>query len=107
VKQFITCNLTDTELNAGIIASAMGLSVRYINNLFSEEDTSLMRYLTQQRLARSRHYLASSVYQHLSITELAMQSGFSNMAHFSRVFHQVYGMPPRDYRHHCQTHHGI
>ncbi|MDO8826192.1 MAG: helix-turn-helix domain-containing protein [Methylophaga sp.] len=107
VKQFIACNLTDTDLNAGVIASAMGLSVRYINNLFSEEDTSLMRYLTQQRLARSRHYLASSVYQHLSITELAMQSGFSNMAHFSRAFHQVYGMPPRDYRHHCQTHHGI
>ena len=105
VKQFIACNLTDTDLKADIIASAMGLSVRYINNLFNEENTSLMRYLTQQRLACSRHYLASSLYQHLSITEVAMQSGFSNMAHFSRVFHQAYGMSPRAYRYRCQTEH--
>jgi AraC-like DNA-binding protein/mannose-6-phosphate isomerase-like protein (cupin superfamily) len=107
VKQFIACNLTDTDLKAEVIASAMGLSVRYINNLFNEEDTSLMRYLTQQRLACSRHYLASSLYRHLSITEVAMQSGFSNMSHFSRVFHLTYGMPPRAYRYHYQNDHGV
>lgn len=107
VKQFIACNLNETDMKADDIASEMGLSVRYINDLFNEEGTSLMRYLTQQRLARSRHYLASWSYQHLSITEVAIQSGFSNMAHFSRVFHQAYGMPPRAYRYHCQNDHGI
>ncbi len=106
VKQFIACKLTDSDLKADAIASAVGLSLRYINNLFNEEDTSLMRYLTQQRLSRSRHYLASSLYHHLSITEVAMQSGFNNMAHFSRVFHQAYGMSPRAYRLHCQNEHG-
>ncbi|MCB2428062.1 helix-turn-helix domain-containing protein [Methylophaga pinxianii] len=103
VKQFIACNLTSTGLKADVIASALGLSVRYINNLFNKEGTSLMRYLTQQRLARSRHYLASALYHHLSITELAMQSGFTNMAHFSRAFRQAYGMSPRAYRYHCQN----
>lgn len=107
VKQFIAGNFTDPSLKADTIASAMGLSVRYINNLFNEDDTSLMRYLTQQRLARSRHYLASSLYQHLSIAEVAIKSGFSNMAHFSRVFHQTYHMSPRSYRYHCQKDFGI
>ncbi|WP_430009516.1 helix-turn-helix domain-containing protein [Methylophaga lonarensis] len=107
VKQFIACNLSNTDLTADAIASATGLSVRYINNLFNDEDTSLMRYLTQQRLARSRHYLASSQYHHLSITEVGMRSGFSNMAHFSRAFHQAYGLSPRGYRLHCQNHQGI
>lgn len=98
VKQFIACNLIESDLKADDIASAMSLSIRYINNLFNEEDTSLMRYLTQQRLARSRHYLASGLYAHLSITEIAMQAGFNNMAHFSRVFRQYCGMSPRAYR---------
>lgn len=97
-KQFIACNLTEPELKAGDIASAMRLSPRYINNLFNEENTSLMRYLTQQRLGRSRHYLASHLHAHLSITEIAMQAGFKNMAHFSRIFREYYGMSPRDYR---------
>lgn len=107
VKQFIAFNLANTSLKADVIAAAMGLSVRYINNLFNEEGTSLMRYLTQQRLARSRHYLASSIYQHLSITEVAIQSGFSNMAHFSRIFHQAYGLSPRAYRYYCLYDNGI
>ncbi len=98
VKSFIANNLTDTELNAEIISRSVGLSIRYINNLFNEENTSLMRYLTQQRLARSRHLLISPVYQHLNITEIAMRSGFNNMAHFSRVFRYSYGASPRDYR---------
>lgn len=102
VKRFIANNLTDTELDATAIAAAVGLSVRYINNLFMEENTSLMRYLTQQRLERSRHYLASRLYQQLSITEIALRCGFNNMAHFSRIFHRLYGFSPRAYRHYCQ-----
>lgn len=103
VKHFIAGNLSNVELTANVIASATSLSVRYINDLFNEEGSSLMRYLTQQRLARSRHYLASPTYHHLSITEVGMRSGFSNMSHFSRIFHQVYGMSPRAYRNHCQS----
>ncbi|MTI64480.1 helix-turn-helix domain-containing protein [Methylophaga sp.] len=98
LKQFISHNLADSELDASKIAAAVGLSLRYINKLFEQEQTSLMRFVTQQRLARCRHYLASCLHAHLSITEIAMQAGFNNMAHFSRVFRQHYGMSPRAYR---------
>lgn len=105
IKQFIKENLADNELDAGSIASAVGLSVRYINNLFRHEQTSLMRYLTQQRLTRSRYYLVSQLHRHLNITEIAMRCGFNNMAHFSRIFHQHYGMSPRDYRQQARSTH--
>ena len=98
VKRFIANQLSDTELNTEVISRAVGLSPRYINNLFNEDNTSLMRYLTKQRLSRSRHYLATSLYSYLSITEVAIKSGFSNMAHFSRIFRQAYGLSPSDYR---------
>lgn len=98
LKQFISYNLTNSELDAGSIAAAVGLSPRYMNKLFEQEQTSLMRFVTQQRLVRCRHYLASYLHAHLSITEIAMQAGFNNMAHFSRVFRQQYGMSPRAYR---------
>ncbi|MEX1200531.1 MAG: helix-turn-helix domain-containing protein [Methylophaga sp.] len=98
VKQYIKKSLGDAELTATKIAEATGVSGRYLNNLFSEENTSLMRYLTEQRLEKCRCYLASSFYTHLSITDIAMCHGFSNMAHFSRVFKSYYGDSPRDYR---------
>lgn len=98
VKKFIAANLTDSELNAEKISHAVGLSQRYINNLFNKENTSLMRYLRQQRLAYSRQLLISPNCQHLTVTEIAMTSGFNNMAHFSRIFHQAYGSPPSQYR---------
>lgn len=98
VKRFIANNLADTELNADLISRAVGLSSRYINNLFNKENTSLMRYLMQQRLAYSHQLLINPACLHLNITEIAMRAGFNNMAHFSRVFHQAYGASPRSYR---------
>jgi AraC-like DNA-binding protein len=36
--------------------------------------------------------------RHRSITDIALDLGFNNMAHFSRVFAQRYGVPPSVYR---------
>jgi len=98
VKKHIQKHCCDSELNPEVISQAVGLSVRYINHLFNAEETSLMRYVTQQRLALVHRHLSSKRYVHCSITELAMQFGFNNMAHFSRVFKTKYGMSPRQFR---------
>ncbi|WP_273151803.1 helix-turn-helix domain-containing protein [Methylophaga thiooxydans] len=98
VKQFIHLYISESTLNTAMVSEGVGLSVRYINNLFSNEQTSLMRYITQQRLELSRRYLSNIIHRNLSITEIAMQCGFNNMAHFSRIFRQTYGASPREYR---------
>lgn len=104
VKRFIARNLTDSSLNTQTISQAVGLSPRYINELFNEESTSLMRFLTKQRLILSRQLLASELYRQSSITELALKSGFNNMSHFSRLFHQTYGVSPREFRFEREEH---
>jgi AraC family transcriptional regulator, positive regulator of tynA and feaB len=98
IKQYIKSVMNDPELNATKIAEATGLSKRYINNLFNEENTSLMHYLIEQRLELCRYYLSSVFSTHLSVTQIAMQHGFNNMSHFSRIFKKYYGYSPRAYR---------
>lgn len=98
VKKYIKKHCDNSELTPEIISHAVGLSVRYMNNLFNTEETSLMRYVAQQRLCLVHSWLSNQRLLHRSITELAIQSGFNNMAHFSRVFKTKYGMCPRQFR---------
>ncbi len=98
VKSYINHHLTDNDLDAARIADGVGLSVRYLNNLFSNEGISLMRYVTQQRLELGRRILAKRMPVQDSVTDIAMHCGFNNVSHFSRVFKQAYGLSPRAYR---------
>ena len=45
-----------------------------------------MPYVTEQPLCLVQRRLSNNNYLNRSITELAIESGFNNMAHFSRVF---------------------
>ena len=53
-------------------------------------------YLSGLRLEHAAELLKSP---ECSITETAFRCGFSNLAYFSRVFRQKYGLSPREYRH--------
>jgi len=57
IKSFIEQNLWDTSLDTGLIVHHIGLSARYINNLFEDEGTSLMRYVWKRRLENCRNVL--------------------------------------------------
>jgi AraC-like DNA-binding protein len=98
VKNFILTELDDESLDAQKIAEHVRLSIRYINELFQSENTSVMRFVTEKRLERSRQYLANQSYSQCSITEIALRCGFKNTSHFSRIFKQSYDYSPRLFR---------
>lgn len=52
-----------------------------------------MEYIQQRRLERARELIASGE----SITRACYQVGYQSLSHFSRRFHQLYGMPPSTY----------
>jgi transcriptional regulator GlxA family with amidase domain len=54
-----------------------------------------MQYLRRVRIERARLMLGNV---DLSIKEIAGRCGFDDPYHFSRVFHQVDGLPPTLYR---------
>jgi transcriptional regulator GlxA family with amidase domain len=54
-----------------------------------------MRYYRELRLDKAQSLLRNSP---LSLTEIALATGFASSSHFSRVYAQHFGGPPSSYR---------
>jgi AraC-like DNA-binding protein len=98
VKDFVEQHLADPELDAEHIARGVGLSPRYINKLFEDEGSSLMRYVWTRRLARCRQDMLEPAHTGHRLSEIALRWGFNDLSHFSRAFRQQFGLAPREFR---------
>jgi len=98
IKDFVEQNLGDPGLSAALAASGVTLSPRYINDLFKDEETSLMRYVWSRRLERCRRDLQSQSLKGQPVSRIAFRWGFNDLSHFSRAFKQRFGEAPRSYR---------
>jgi acetamidase/formamidase/AraC-like DNA-binding protein len=91
--------LDDPELSPAQVARSEGISERYLQRLFEATGDSFSHYIRERRLHRSSVDLANPAQAHCSVSEIAFRYGFSDAAHFSRVFRDRFGMSPRAYRH--------
>lgn len=98
IKQYLRANLGEPNLDLARVAAAMGVSVRYISRLFQLDGLSFGRYLLQQRIERCRLALTNPALRSLRVSEIALDSGFNNLAHFSRVFREALQCSPSEYR---------
>lgn len=98
IKSFVREHLHDPRLSCEMIADALRLSQRYVYDVFSDEEQTLMRWIKTERLHRCRRELESPTLRNRSIGEIAYSWGFVDLAHFSRVFRAEFGASPRSYR---------
>jgi AraC family transcriptional activator of tynA and feaB len=98
VRAAIEARLTDPRLDAGAVAAAAGISIRYANAILAREGTSIMRLILARRLARCREALRDPSQAHRTLSEIAYGWGFSDMTHFSRRFKAAYGVLPSEDR---------
>lgn len=98
VKRYIADHLHEHELSVESIARALHLSKRHLHTLFVDEETTLNRYIWQQRIERSAATLRNPKMNHLSISEVSTMWGFRSSAHFSRLFKSSTGETPRVHR---------
>lgn len=98
IKQYLAAHLAEPSLDLAQVAGAMGVSVRYVSRLFQLDGLSFGRYLLQQRIERCRLALANPALRALRVSEIALDSGFNNLAHFSRVFRVALDHSPSEYR---------
>lgn len=78
------------------IAAAAGVSERECFRCFAGVlDTTPRAYLSQYRIAMSMRLLAESS---MNITEIAYACGFSNSSYFGKVFRQLTGCTPKEFR---------
>ena len=78
------------------IASKLSLSTRQLERLFHAELASGPSIFYRMLRLRYAYWLLDNTDR--SVTEIALDSGFSDCAHFSRQFKAVHGFPPSNAR---------
>jgi AraC family transcriptional regulator, positive regulator of tynA and feaB len=97
IKHFIEHQLSNPDLDSQMVADGTALSPRYINQLFEEEGTSLMRYVWRSRLEHCRDDMLNQRGADLRVYDIALRWGFNDPSHFSRAFRKCFGVGPRDF----------
>lgn len=95
VLDYIDSHYTE-ELTLDDIADFSGFSKYHFTRLFKQyTDSTFYDYLSFRRIKSAEELLAKP---ELSITEIALQSGFSSISTFNRIFKQKKGCTPSEYR---------
>lgn len=95
-KKYIDENFKDDALSVSFLAKRAGMSEVYFRNLFkSQYHFSPSQYIIAVRLKNAKELMK---YPFLSLEECALQSGFSSLQYFCRVFKKNAGITPAKYR---------
>ena len=98
IKMFISDHLRDPNLTRDNIASANGVSVRYLCKLFENESMNVSAWIKNERLEKIAADLVDPEMAAMSISQLAYGWGINNISHFCREFRKKYHVSPRAYR---------
>ncbi len=96
VTDYIKNNLTADDLSQGAMAEMAGISRDYFSRIFKNvTGMNYSKWLNMIRLEKATELLS---HKSMSMTEVAMLSGFQSIPSFNRVFHEDKGMSPGEYR---------
>lgn len=96
-RQVVDTRLRDFEFNTRELASALEVSDRYLQLVFSREGTTPSKYILQRRLELAASRLSRRG-NSSRISEIAYSAGFNDLSHFCHSFRKQYGVSPRNYR---------
>jgi AraC-like DNA-binding protein len=85
IKSYIHDNLRVSGLSAATAAAAQDVTPRYVHMLFESEGTTFSEYVVGQRLMQVHRRLTDPRFEAQSISELALQAGFSDLSYFNRA----------------------
>jgi len=78
------------------IADYVGINRVYLHKLFVKSmGSGPAKYLTELRLKKTETLMED---ENLSLSDIALSTGFYDISHFSKAFTAKYGIPPGQYR---------
>lgn len=93
---YITQHFGEKELNVAQIAEQLHFSPAYLNVLFKQEmKMTIKQYLGNYRLERAKLMLERDFYK---VSEIAEKCGYANASYFIKVFREMTGMTPAEYK---------
>jgi AraC family transcriptional regulator len=98
VRDYIDANLA-SDIALRELAGVVGLSPHYFSSLFKNTfGVAPHHFVLSKRVQEGQKLLGTGS---LSISEVAIELGFSDQSHFTQVFRKVTGTTPRRYQRRC------
>lgn len=94
VLEYINTNCSTITLEQAANFCSMSYSY-FSRNFKSEFGISFTNYVTKKRIEKSLDFLSNST---LSLNDIALECGFSNLSHYIKCFSEEKGMTPRKFR---------
>lgn len=94
VQRWIEDHIAQPNLTLEKVATANGISLRYLHLLFKHSEMSAMEWIWNRRLQLAYNRISSG--NGPSLTAIAYDHGFNSSSHFSTMFRRKYGVSPRD-----------
>lgn len=98
ITTYIEDHLADPQLTPSTIAAAHFMSVRALHQIFEGSGETVSSEIRRRRIARCRHDLADPLQVQVPVAAIGARWGLSDPAHFSRLFRNVVGSPPAQFR---------
>ena len=94
---FVQENFRNSNLSLSLLADEFGLSHSYISKLFKEETgQNFLSYVKQLRMSYVKKQLIETDKQ---VKDIILDTGYVDVANFTRTFKQEVGITPLQYRH--------
>ncbi|MBP1990109.1 helix-turn-helix domain-containing protein [Paenibacillus eucommiae] len=85
-----------SELSLSYAADQLGITPAYLSRIFKEKmGMNFLEFLTNARVEKSKKLLKETDWK---IKEISSLTGYSNVNYFIRIFKEMTGMTPREYR---------
>lgn len=92
-KEHMLRNIDNPELTLNDVCATLGVSSRTLCRIFATDGQSAIGWLWEQRTEHARRIIEEKKVD--TVSQAAMQSGFSNFSHFARTFKAKYGILPK------------
>ena len=95
LKQLLASHVNICSLPIDLAAEILGVSSRTLQRYLRKQGSTYTMLIDEICFKLSREMMLD---KNFSITEIAFQLGYSDVAHFSRAFRRITGLSPRCYR---------
>jgi AraC family transcriptional activator of tynA and feaB len=94
IRGVIRDRFADPDFGPREVAAEVGISLRYLQKLFTERDSTSSEYIYSLRLEHAAHLRRPLLATRQPLSEVAYACGFRSYPHFARKFRHRFGYSP-------------
>jgi AraC-like DNA-binding protein len=94
VLDYVATHFQEPDVTGSSLAQSLGISQRYLQRLLEDTGKSFTEHVNERRLSRAFELL-STANGSRRVSDIAFEVGFSDLAHFYRLFRSRFGGTPR------------